>query len=67
MNAQMKHTNLVSHPFYLCEDVATQPNETFIYKVGHTIPTLKFHCAIVTFRFKRGVCGTPQCKLDVAC
>lgn len=45
-------------------DVATRPNETFIYKVEHTIATLNLHCAIVAFHFKRGICGTPLCKLD---
>lgn len=41
------------------EDVASLPNETFIYKVALTIVTLKLHCAIVTFHFNRGACGTP--------
>lgn len=40
------------------------PNETFIYKVGYNGGTLKLHCAIVMFHFKRRVCGRPLCKLD---
>lgn len=47
------------------EDAASRPNETFIYKIAPTIETLNSHCAIVTFHFKRGFCGTPLCKLDV--
>lgn len=48
------------------ENVASRPNETFIYKVELTMLTLKLHCAIVTFHFKRGVVArrTPLCKLD---
>lgn len=47
------------------EDMASRPNETFIYKVALTIGTLNLHCAIVAFHFERGFCGTPLCKLDV--
>lgn len=51
------------------EDVASRPNETFIYKVQLTMATLKLHCAIVTFHFKRGDAArrTPLCKLDNDC